>query len=300
MRKEINVGILAIGNLGLLGSLSLKSIRNLGSKKIHAMADQPGRIWLQKQVKKLNLEVEFYEPPVEIAKKLDGFESENYSKFGEAKFFQLMYLKWILIESALKSDPDIDFLIFTDLDVLWNHSLEDCVDDIFSQADTSVAGQLDWNSKLDGSSKFLCPGIMIWRNSSTSLMTLEEIRKFHLKKILQNSDFPDDKAINAWMSKDQNVDRITFLSPKEFVIGHRILELLMEKNDFEVRRYRAFHANYCKGPARKILRIKLVSLSTNHKSFRFVALFIIFTEMVITRLIRTHEGHVRGFLRRKL
>jgi hypothetical protein len=286
MRKDINFAVLAIGNLGLLGEISLKSISQIHYQRIHAMADVPGKTWLQKQALLMNLDIEFHEPPKAIAKTLDQFGNDYYSQFGESKFFQLMYLKWILIERALKSAPDIDFLVFTDLDVLWRRSIDDCIDDIFSDVEINVAGQSDWNNKLELPSKFLCPGIMLWRNSTSSLQTLERIREFHQTKISQNINFPDDKAINEWMHIDDNIKSVALLSPHEFVIGHRILEILRGKSEFKIRNFRAFHANYCSGSSRKILRLGLLSLSSKSYPFRFVALGLIVCEIAVTKAFR--------------
>ena len=127
---------------------------------------------------------------------------------------------------------------------------------------------------------------MLWKNSTASLRTLERIKEFHQTKISQNIDFPDDKAINEWMHIDDNIKSVALLSPHEFVIGHRILEILRGKSEFKIRDIRAFHANYCTGSGRKILRLKLLSLSSKSYPFRFVALALIVCEIAITRAFR--------------
>jgi hypothetical protein len=101
---------------------------------------------------------------------------------------------------------------------------------------------------------------MIWKNSDSSISMVEDIRAFHEIKLLDDKNFPDDKAINAWMRIDNNHEKITFLSPNEFIIGHRLIALLAETSNYRLRNFKAFHANYCLGALRKRFRIKMLNL----------------------------------------
>jgi len=286
VKPTVSYAILAIGELGSMGLLALESIHKLGYSEIHAMADAPGKEWLLESFKDKEVSFKFYELPEAIGMTLHSFGNDKYTKFGESKFFQLMYLKWILISSVLQSDSLSDYVVFTDLDVLWGRSIEDCLDRVFSDENINLAGQLDWNTKSSQTSNYLCPGIMIWKKSESSVTMLKDIRSFHELKLRQDINFPDDKAINEWIRQGENQKKVTFLLPSEFVIGHRILDLLLHRSDFEVLKFRAFHADYCTGASRKLFRMKLISTSRIFQPFRYVASVLIICEKVVLLLIR--------------
>jgi hypothetical protein len=287
MKQDIHFALLVIGDLGEMGNLSLKSITDLGYQNIHVMADQPGKEWIINQAEQIRLFPKLYDLPNDIAYRLSQFHTDNYSEFGNSKFFQLMYLKWILIVEVLKATPKGCFVVFSDLDVLWSNSIEDGLENYFSNSRVNMAGQLDWNTKSIESKKYLCPGIMIWKNSNSSISMIEDIRGFHEIKLLKDKDFPDDKAINSWMQIDQNHEKIIFLSPHEFIIGHRLIALLAETSHFRLKNFKAFHANYCLGAVRKRFRIKILILVSKFPSLRFFAAGLILADIAIVKLRQT-------------
>lgn len=286
MKPKISYAILAIGDLGSMGRLALASIHKLGYSEIHAMADASGKAWLLENFFDKGVIFKFYELPEVIGAKLNAYGHDKYSKFGESKFFQLMYLKWILISRVLESNPSVDYVVFTDLDVLWGRAIEDDLEKVFHNQEVNLAGQLDWNSNSPHNSNYLCPGIMIWRNSESSVTMLKDIKRFHELRLRQDINFPDDKAINEWIRQKENHKKVVFLSSSEFVIGHRILDLLLQRSDFELLKLRAFHANYCIGVRQKLFRMRLISIAKIFLPFRFVASLLITCEKVTLHLIR--------------
>jgi hypothetical protein len=287
MKQDIHFALLVIGDLGEMGSLSLKSITDLGYRNIHVMADQPGKEWMVNQAEQMRLSPKLYDLPIDIACRLSSFHTDYYSDFGNSKFFQLMYLKWILIVEVLKATPKGCFVVFSDLDVLWNNSIEDSLEFYFSNSRVNVAGQLDWNTESVEIKKYLCPGIMIWKNSDSSISMVEDIRGFHETKLLDDKNFPDDKAINSWMQIDKNHEKITFLSPNDFIIGHRLIALLAETSNFRLKNFKAFHANYCVGEVRKRFRIKMLNSVLKFPNLRFFVAGLILADIAIVKLRQT-------------
>ena len=287
MKQDTHFALLVIGDLGEMGSLSLKSITDLGYQNIHVMADQPGKEWIVNQAEQMRLFPKLYDLPNDIAYRLSQFDTDYYSEFGNSKFFQLMYLKWILIVEVLKVTPKGCFVVFSDLDVLWSNLIEDGLEYYFSNSRVNMAGQLDWNTKSIESENYLCPGIMIWKNSDSSITMVEDIRAFHETKLLDDKNFPDDKAINSWMRIDKNHEKITFLSPNEFIIGHRLIALLAETSNFRLKNFKAFHANYCLGAVRKRFRIKMLNLVLKFPILRFFAAGLILADIAIVKLRQT-------------
>ena len=53
--SDFSVALLIFGRLGKSAELSLKSIANLGAKKICILADKSGEIWIREFIKKHNI-----------------------------------------------------------------------------------------------------------------------------------------------------------------------------------------------------------------------------------------------------
>ena len=282
--------ILAFGELGESSRISLDSILKIHDSTICVAGDSLGLTWVRKNLSASQTrQLCTHQIPEKDLLELNLLPTRysTYSNFGQERFIKLTTFKWFLISDILQRHPNLDYVIFSDLDVLWNNSIEDSLEFYFSNSRVNVAGQLDWNTESVEIKKYLCPGIMIWKNSDSSISMVEDIRGFHETKLLDDKNFPDDKAINSWMQIDKNHEKITFLSPNDFIIGHRLIALLAETSNFRLKNFKAFHANYCVGEVRKRFRIKMLNSVLKFPNLRFFVAGLILADIAIVKLRQT-------------
>mgnify|MGYP006270670993 CR=1 FL=1 len=268
MNRQRHFCAIVIGDLGKVGALSLSSISNLNDVDFCYMADSSGFNWVNSMVRDHDLKLKLCHHP--IPKKLnwllEDFDSNSkYSNFGHAKFFRLMHLKWQIVFEALKENKSKNGVIFSDLDIYWRSFPESAFSSIISM-EKDFGIQKDWNKERN---IFYCPGIMIWSNTPTSISTLIEIQTFHRELMRINENLPDDKALNKWLLLGANINRILPLSEIEFVIGHRLPQLLLKLDGFSVQRMIAFHANYANGLTEKYSNLLTISQAVS-KDFRWI------------------------------
>jgi hypothetical protein len=279
--ENIHFCLVAIGNPGYLGNISLSSITKLKPGKICVLVDEFGDSWLREYTETTNSEVCKHKIAEENKWILSEFSSKGgFEKFGSDKFFRLMFLKWIILAECLDEIYPSSFLIFSDLDVFWNKAPFQ-LKDLFLDPEKVFAMQDDSTSKRD----FYCPGIMIWKNDERSKNVLQSIRDFHLAAFQINPYLPDDKAVNNWLTIGNNQDSMSPLPRQTFVIGHRILRLLLGISGFKLNSYFAFHANYCIGSHEKIRNLNAVRLSSKFKFLRYFEAFKIFSMKLKTKFL---------------
>ena len=248
------------------------------------MADSSGFEYLSLVQKTLGqkLDICLHPIPNHLSWVLDRENSDNqYSNFGESKFFRLMHLKWEIIFQAASEIGGSDFVVFTDLDVIWKKRpinpfpTNDGVEKHFAiQKDFSPHGR-----------KFYCPGIMFWKRDSLSLEILRNIQAFH-RSLMEKENIPDDKAINIWLEDKDNFSKMVALSEYDYVIGHRILYLLAGVRNFSLGRFTAFHANYVSGLEKKLKIMEYALLTPRYISRRFQALSQLLIDRMKNRLFR--------------
>ena len=263
--ETIHFCLVAIGNPGHLGHISLSSIVALKPEKICVLVDEFGDSWLSEYTETTNSEVCKHTITDENNWILSEFTSqEGFENFGSDKFFRLMFLKWIILTECLDETLLGSFVIFSDLDVFWNKTPFP-LKELFLDPKKVFAMQDDSTPKRE----FYCPGIMVWKNDERSKNVLQSIRDFHLEAFQINPYLPDDKAVNNWLTIENNHDFMSPLPTQTFVIGHRLLRLLLGISGFELNSYFAFHANYCVGSHEKIRNLNAVRLSSNFGYFRY-------------------------------
>lgn len=273
--------VLIVGDPGYLGRLSILSIFECSPSRVCALVDDLGNSWIDK------LEHDF---PVNVCRHLisekhswvlANFDSKlDYEIFGSSKFFRLMFLKWIVLQECMQEDHKGNYLIFSDLDVLWIKNLNSCLSD-FANSPARFALQDD-SSTLR---QFFCPGIMIWKTSPAAKRTLSEIQNYHYKALMENPHLPDDKAINRWLLEGSNMGSMFVLPNREFVIGHRIYQLLLESSGFKLSKLVAFHANYSIGSSEKILKIQAVRKSLRINTLKYLQFGKLVTREIFRRWV---------------
>jgi len=262
--NKLHYCVVAIGDPGLLGDFSLKSIVDTSPLKVCALVDDLGAAWIEKfKVQNAGtICVHFIKDSYSWV--LKDFKTETtFQDFGSDKFFRLMFLKWVILEECLSEIDINEYLIFSDLDVFWSKSLANQLEE-FSKSSALLALQNDSTETRE----FYCPGIMIWKQSSATIELLRDIRDFHLNALSSEPLLPDDKAINRWLCTDENKKFLYALPKEKFVIGHRIFQLLREVEGFDLQELIAYHANYTLGSKLKLKRLIAVSQTRRYKSVR--------------------------------
>ncbi len=260
--------LLIIGDPGELAAISLKSLILTGPNKICALVDNAGEYWLENFTQNTNWKFCLHQIQAQNSWVLDNFDSKSdYEIFGSDKFFRLMYLKWIVIKECFTEVESVKYLIFTDLDVYWSRHVSNGLED-FLESDYLFALQNDSTA----SRQYYCPGIMIWKKSTSSYKTLIEIMEFHRKQLNEDPSLADDKAINRWLELSNNRSYLYVLPADMFVIGHRVYDLLFQKSGYGLKQLIAFHANYCIGPSQKLNRLLAVKAFCKKQKLRYFSL----------------------------
>jgi len=116
-------GLLVIGELGEFANKSLQSMLKSGVKRFCYLSDSVGDKWIRAQLADTNGIQICRHSNAEIDSQVTGLGPEgDYVEFGEKKFFLLMILKWLLIKDMWRFHSELDFVIFSDLDVAWKRT----------------------------------------------------------------------------------------------------------------------------------------------------------------------------------
>ena len=250
---KIGVGVLVIGELPEFSDLSLKSMANVGINRICFVADKNGSDWISRKSFELSEVLFCRHENLEITREVASLGDEGgYVEFGEKKFFLLMILKWLLILDMWKRHRDLEFSLFSDLDVAWRKNIEP--KDLSELKGEKVLAIQDDSRGKDR--VFYCPGIMIWRKTPNSEKLIKNIYEFQRDEILLGQVLPDDKALNFYLNKESLHHLVTTLNRKLFVIGHRFPYLMAGVKGFRIRKVVAFHANYARGSKVKNFYLK--------------------------------------------
>lgn len=257
------VALLIFGKLGESAKISLKSIGNLGTKKICILADKAGENWIKKYQIEFNLPALcFHEPNAVdlLSMNLNLNKENNYSEFGSERFIKLTTFKWFLIMDTLKSHKEIEGTLFTDLDVLWRKLPENQIND--GNIGKNFALIQD-DSPLRSTPVHFCTGIMYWKNIEESKKNLLELFNIQKRNIESEKLIPDEPTFNKWYQTMQNSEGIKAFSKTDIVIGHRFFNLCTNRNNFDYENFSAFHSNYVIGENRKSLMLKTLLFRIN-------------------------------------
>jgi len=266
-------GLLVIGELGEFANKSLQSMLQSGVKRFCYLSDSVGDKWIRAQLADANGIKLCRHFNAVIDTEVTGLGPEgDYVEFGEKKFFLLKILKWLLIKDMWQSHSELDFVIFSDFDVAWKSTPN--LRKIFE--DSSKAFLAIQDDSRNSNDRFFCPGIMIWRKSPRAIMILDEIDQFQKSRIDEGEWLPDDKALNFYLKQNGLYELVIPLPDEEYVIGHRLLHLMLGIGKFKLRKMTAFHANYAKGNDLKLKFINASQINTfSLKRFYFIALLLL-------------------------
>lgn len=178
--------------------------------------------------------------------------SEIYQDYENEIFFKLVQLKWPLFKYA-SNLFESDFVIYSDLDVVWIESPETYLRNVYSENETvNICIQ---DATFKGATKALCMGFLSFRNNVRALNILEDCRKEHAEALNRNPRSGDDGVITDYFNRLRDKSDFFLLPQVSFPIGlfsnaygdHSPFLGLTATNPF------IFHANYLVGTKRKAI-----------------------------------------------
>ena len=190
------------------------------------------------------------------------FPNSKYMDFSTASFYEIVQLKWILLQEMLKLN--YEYIIYSDIDVFWIENpvkhLESSFDlypeiDLFIQSFTTIPDQVK-----------LCMGFVAFRNTESIYNFILESSKEHLRELKINDRKGDDEIITEYYAKF-NPKWIRELPQSTFPVGS-MLNLFATKNKIAGLNPPSpfiFHTNYVIGLRNKRLMLR-VFLNRKYKN----------------------------------
>ena len=172
-----------------------------------------------------------------------------------------MILKWLLLLDLFKNHSDINFSLYSDLDIIWRGSP---IEEIKKISNSDKIFHIQEDSKFDGSNSFLCPGIMLWKKNAESIAVLNAIYKFQFERNLGNNLLADDKALNLWLKDQKKMNIYEKLPRNLYVIGHSFPWLMIGAKKFKLNKIICFHGNYIIGKEKKLRVLKAAMVNSKN------------------------------------
>ena len=222
--------LIIFGKLGKSAKISLNSILKTGVTRICIAGDESGLNWIERHVSESQKHILCsHEIPKHdlLNLKLDLFSTNQYSIFGQERFIKLTTFKWYLLKSVLDTHDYLDYVIFSDLDVLWlkNPSLKHLKSNSLNH--TTVVIQDD--TPVGALEPHFCTGIIYWLNTDESTKILESLYSMQYHENLRGNLIPDEPTFNNWFRSMAIPVNIELLNPGTFVIGHRFFSYLSQR-----------------------------------------------------------------------
>ncbi len=214
----------------------------------------------------------------------DNLERE-YRDFSEDSFYQIVQLKWQLLQRVL--EMGYDYLIYSDTDVYWNQ--DPCLEILnFFEKRKKVHIQIQSFTDQPSQPK-LCMGFVAFRNSQTTKDFLAECRSNHTRHSRQIGRIGDDDVVTKYFEDKNFPEFIHELPQTTFPVG-RMLKIYSKKSKFPGLSSPVpyiFHANYVVGLRNKIILMKVFmrNYSVNDKNIDFSPYLLIVLFLKQIRLI---------------
>jgi hypothetical protein len=269
--------IVVYGDLGKAGIISLRSILNLPNSRICAMTDQQGKSWIELNLGNKGKDICYH--TVKSSNLVFSLKSNGYANFGTENFAHVMTLKWTLIKESLLENDNLGLVIYTDLDIYWR-KVPDKNLAFFTDTHKFAAFQDDSNQF---GTKF-CAGIMIWKNLEYSIILLDELQNYNYELLKINPKITDENALNNLCRTKLGFDYFMSLPGNDFVIGHKLLHLLLKIKPFNFKSFTAFHANYCIGLEQKDALLKIASRKSPNLLRNIMDIIIVIRIKILNRL----------------
>lgn len=186
---------------------------------------------------------------------LDIHDSDkNYSGWSKVVFFQIVQLKWFLFQKAFKLG--FDFVIYSDLDVIWIENAFKEVQKTFSKRNVIDLQIQSFTRSSD--EPHLCMGFVAMRNSENIMKFVELAKVRHREELLRNPRIGDDDIATLLYREMDFPSWVLELPQTSFPVG-ATFGLFSNRATFPGLRSKRpfiFHANYVVGLNNKILMLK--------------------------------------------
>lgn len=183
-------------------------------------------------------------------------KSGHYAAFDQDDFYRIVMNKWELLIQNL---PDFDYLIYSDIDVLWIRDAASEIDKIFKNLpEKQVVIQSFGDDEVLPN---LCMGFVGFRSSPKTSEFLSSAKKAHAEQIVSNTRIGDDDIATEIFRTLKYPEWLHRLSPIYFPVGNT-LNLFATKPIFPGLASPTpfvFHLNYVVGLDNKRLMLKILS-----------------------------------------
>lgn len=184
--------------------------------------------------------------------------NSEYAAFDQDQFYRIVMNKWELLIQNL---PGFDYLIYSDIDVLWIRDAGEQINEIFSAfPNVHLAMQNFGDSEQ---SPKLCMGFVAIRNSVLGSEFLLKCKERHKELIQVNPRIGDDDIATLLLGEIGFPNWLHRLSQVHFPVGN-LLNLFTGRNSFPGIKSPipyVFHLNYVVGLKNKRLMMRIVSSS---------------------------------------
>ena len=198
----------------------------------------------------------------EINREFNG----KYSAFDREEFYQIVQLKWSLIQKTL--DEKFDFIVYSDTDVIWLKdpimSIEKAFKkyeeiELFTQSDTRSIDYL-----------VPCMGFVAIRNSKRMKLLIEECKELHELRRSSNKYIGDDEIMKEILEKYHQPEWFRELPQMTFPIGamYGLFKRKLHFPNLLTPEPYIFHANYVNGLVNKRMLLRLVMGRKNRKTYK--------------------------------
>jgi hypothetical protein len=179
-----------------------------------------------------------------------------YKDFSESLFYQIVQLKWQLIQTLL--DQDFEVVIYSDLDVIWISNPLPSLVNVFEQ-DPEIAVQIQ-SFTTEPDKPRLCMGFVAFRNNSQTREIISVCEKNHTKLLELNPRLGDDDVMTKYYIENNCFSKIRLLPQSTFPVGS-FLNLYTTRPIFpglnSPKPY-IFHLNYVVGLQNKRIMLRLI------------------------------------------
>lgn len=188
-----------------------------------------------------------------------AFEEENrgrvYIDFAQDSFYQIVQLKWQLLQKVF--EMGYDYIIYSDTDVYWNQ--DPCIElvEVFEKRQ-KVHVQIQ-SFTDQGSRPKLCMGFVAFRNSNQAKEFISDCRARHTKYSHEIGRIGDDDVATQYYEEKDFPEFILELPQTTFPVG-RMLKIFSKHSKFPGLPSPVpyiFHANYVVGLRNKTILMKI-------------------------------------------
>lgn len=281
LSKETNTVIcfLLINKIDVVPEISIKSaLEKTSSEVVIGFVNEDDIPMSLKSMRVKFLKIEIPED----LKKVSSTLNSSYIDFSQNEFFQIVQLKWVLINELLRSA--YKYIVYSDVDVIWINNpipgLEDFFDKNFNiniqiQSFTHTPEQVR-----------LCMGFIAIRNCKNISDFIEICRNKHSEMLISNPKIGDDDVITELNLIEDFSKFIRELPQSTFPVGN-MLNLYSRKNLFpglDSPEPYIFHANFVVGINEKLKLLQVLSKSRLRKKVSVPSNLINSTELKLREI----------------